>query len=852
MLNLIHPLVGASSFIPHGHCYLWKPTLVWLHLASDLLTALAYYSIPILLIDFAHKRKDLPFRWLFWLFGAFIVCCGTTHLLAVWTLWHPIYWVSGGLKAITALVSVITAVALFLMIPQALALPSPAQIEALNRSLQAEMVDRQQIEAALRSREASLKEAQSLAHLGNWEFDLATQKITWSEELFHIFGLDPTQPEPGYEEHLQTFYPESRQQLDAVVQQTAVTGEPYELELQFCRADGCLRWIAARGKPVKNSQGEVVSLFGTALDLTERKLVEQEAQESKRTLDALMEYIPEGITIADAPDVTIRRVSRYGEQLMARSRTVLENIPVDQHVQTWGIVCADGVTPADNEALPLTRAVRDGEVIADEEWVLRRIDGSRLDLSCTAGPIRDRDGKVTGGVIAWRDITARKRAEVALRESERRYATMAEAAPVTICRFDANGDCIYVSHRWAEMTGRPVETALGSGWVQALHPEDRDRIMLEWPQALMAGKSNLGEGRHLRPDGSIMWFYCQALPEKDLDGNLVGYVSTLTDVTDRKTAEEALRNLSDRLTLAVESGAIAIWDWNIPENILTWDDRMYELYGITPEAFTNVYEAWTNSLHPDDRPFAEAAIQQALAGEKDYDPEFRVIHPDGTIRFLKAYALVQRNAQGEPQQMVGINYDITDRKQVEQQLRLQDIIVKNMAEGICLVKAEDGTIVYANPKFEQMLGYEPGELAGQPVSVINYEGETAEVQARVLDIMNHISTYGEHSYEIRNVRKDGTPLWCRAMTSRFEHPVYGVVYVAVQSDVSELKRAEAQAKAALQEKEASLREKEVLLQEIHHRGKNNLQIIDGLLQMQSRRTDNPPSCRDLARKPTSG
>src|SRR5213080_519301 len=101
-----------GPFIPHGHCYLWKPGLVGLHIVSDSLIALAYYSIPIALIYFVRKRRDLPFDWIFLLFGAFIIACGTTHILEVWTLWHPNYWLSGLIKAITAAISLCTAVLL--------------------------------------------------------------------------------------------------------------------------------------------------------------------------------------------------------------------------------------------------------------------------------------------------------------------------------------------------------------------------------------------------------------------------------------------------------------------------------------------------------------------------------------------------------------------------------------------------------------------------------------------------------------------------------------------------------------------------------------------------------------------
>ena len=102
MLELLQSLFGNNLFIPHGHCYLWKPALVGLHIASDSLIALAYYSIPITLVYFVQKRQDFPFKWILLLFGAFIVSCGTTHVMEIWTLWHPTYWLSGFLKFITA------------------------------------------------------------------------------------------------------------------------------------------------------------------------------------------------------------------------------------------------------------------------------------------------------------------------------------------------------------------------------------------------------------------------------------------------------------------------------------------------------------------------------------------------------------------------------------------------------------------------------------------------------------------------------------------------------------------------------------------------------------------------------
>ncbi|MEH2067973.1 MAG: ATP-binding protein [Nostoc sp.] len=143
----------SDGFIPHGHCYLWKTGLVWLHIISDATIAFAYYSIPFLLIYFISKRQDVPFNGVFLLFGAFIIACGTGHLMDIWTLWHPDYWIAGSLKALTAIISIYTAFALISLMPQALMLPSPAQLEAINRALSCEIVERKRIEIELRQAE---------------------------------------------------------------------------------------------------------------------------------------------------------------------------------------------------------------------------------------------------------------------------------------------------------------------------------------------------------------------------------------------------------------------------------------------------------------------------------------------------------------------------------------------------------------------------------------------------------------------------------------------------------------------------------------------------------------------------
>jgi len=148
-MNVYQQVVLSSEFMPHGMCYLWRPGVLGLHVISDALITLAYFSIPVTLVYFVRKRRDLVFHWVFVCFAVFIVACGTTHLMEIWVIWHPTYWLSGSIKAVTALVSVPTAVLLVKLVPQALQLPSPAALQRANAELEQEIAERKRAEAEI-------------------------------------------------------------------------------------------------------------------------------------------------------------------------------------------------------------------------------------------------------------------------------------------------------------------------------------------------------------------------------------------------------------------------------------------------------------------------------------------------------------------------------------------------------------------------------------------------------------------------------------------------------------------------------------------------------------------------------
>lgn len=153
-----HPFGHVNTFMPHGHCFLWQPELLWFHVISDALIVIAYYSIPIALLYFVSHRKDLIFNWMFVLFGIFIFACGTTHLMSILNMWKAYYWLEGGIKLMTAIVSITTAILLWSLMPKMLRIPSPAQLETANLALASEIKERMLAEQALRELNTELEQ----------------------------------------------------------------------------------------------------------------------------------------------------------------------------------------------------------------------------------------------------------------------------------------------------------------------------------------------------------------------------------------------------------------------------------------------------------------------------------------------------------------------------------------------------------------------------------------------------------------------------------------------------------------------------------------------------------------------
>ena len=317
------------------------------------------------------------------------------------------------------------------------------------------------------------------------------------------------------------------------------------------------------------------------------------------------------------------------------------------------------------------------EGLFDEEWIHIRKDGSSFPVELSVTILRDDNGQIIGAVSFAKDISDRKVMEKNLEESRDKFQRLVDEMGekfVVFSHSGVEGILSYVSDGVYPIFGLIKEDVLGQHWSDVVNwlpeeiPNAAKRLL-----SMLQGEQDFcqSEMRFIHPDGSLRTIQVSEHPVRNEAGELLAIEGIVEDISDRKKAELQLQKTTTRLALALNSGAIGCWEWDIQQNLLVWDDRMFELYGCLKETNSHLpYEIWANAVHPDDRNSAETLLQQAVLGQTEYDYEFRVIHPDRSIHFIKAYGKIKRDTQGNAQSMIGVNFDVSDRKQAEIQLQL--------------------------------------------------------------------------------------------------------------------------------------------------------------------------------------
>jgi PAS domain S-box-containing protein len=410
--TMIWKLFSNHDPLPHGFCYQWKPALIWLHAISDTLIALAYFLIPIALIYFVRRRRNLPFSWMFVCFGVFISACGATHLMEVWTIWVPSYWLSGGVKVITALASVPTALSLVHLMPKALSLPSPDEMRAANEELNRQA-------AALKKTEERFRQMADNIQEIFWILDPQTMGVSYVSPAFEQIcelPLDSLYSNPtSYREliHLQ-----DRPRVLAELGKLERTNH-FDEEFRIVCPGGTVKWIRAIGFTAKDPTGDITTLVGTAQEITARKEMEIVMCESEDRYRDLVEHSTDLICTHDL-EGRLLSVNELPVKLLGYSREELLNKPMRD------LLLPEARAQFDQSLLDIQRdgfvrglmvvLTKTGERRVWEYHNTLRTDG------VTAPVVR--------GVA--HDVTEKRRVEKALRLSEEKFSKAFHSSPVEI------------------------------------------------------------------------------------------------------------------------------------------------------------------------------------------------------------------------------------------------------------------------------------------------------------------------------------------------------------------------------------------------------------------------------------
>jgi PAS domain S-box-containing protein len=369
--------------------------------------------------------------------------------------------------------------------------------------------------------------------------------------------------------------------------------------------------------------------------------------------------------------------------------------------------------------------------VTDFPLTLRHRDGHVTDVLYNASVYRDEAGKVLGVFAAARDITERKKSEEELAQLSLQNRLILDSAGEGIYGLDMSGRITFINPAASQMLGFGAGELVGQSSHATFHhtkPDGSPYPEEECPvhAAYKEGVAHRGSDLYWRKNGSIFPVEFISTPILEAE-KLTGAVVTFRDITERKQAENALREKEERLSLATVINGVGIWDWNLRTQEMIWDDSMYALYHIRREDFIGTEEAWRKSLHPDDLERGDKEVADAMAGIKPFDTEFRVVWPNGEIRHIKAVAKVFRDAQGAPLRMLGTNVDITERKKTEEELYEAQQVFRALIENSPDIIARydrDCRRTYVNPAYlkatqlaqQELLATAPKQLSPLPTA----------------------------------------------------------------------------------------------------------------------------------------
>jgi PAS domain S-box-containing protein len=575
--------------------------------------------------------------------------------------------------------------------------------------------------AARRSLEAS-QERFGLAVAGSddgiWDWDYRSGEAFASQRARDILGLPPGPETESIDQWFaqleQQLHPEDRpRRIEAIQAHLSGASPTYEGEYRVRTPEGGYRWIRIRGLCVRRGSGQPVRMAGSVSDVDSRKRAEESLRQSEERYALAMTGSSGGHWVWDVATDALFVSGKVNE---------LFGLPADTPVTTRSAYVPHvTLHPDDRDAVARVDAdlLQGGATRTDFEYRILLEDGTTRWILTRAQCFRDEAGRPLRVAGVSVDISDRKRTELALRLSEERYALAMTGSNEGHWVWDLASDELFVSRTMNEIFGLPPDTR-STSWTTfleriTLHPDDLDRVKQVFRNQLARRTMQLDvEHRIVLPDGRVRWVHTRGRCFCDPAGKVERLAGATVDVSDRKHAEELLRQSEERYALAMTGSNEGHWVWELASDELYASPKLYEIYGLPPEQRLSTRTDFIARvpIHPDDVVRVDRAVEDHIAGRSArYDIEFRVVARGGEVRWVHARGQCFRDEAGRPLRMAGSTVDVTERKRTEDALRKSEerfaLSVAGSNDGIIdwdIVNDE----LYASERAQQILGIESG------------------------------------------------------------------------------------------------------------------------------------------------